>query len=531
MSPSARTPVRVRAGLRLSPGDGIRLATDLYLPGDATRHPVVLLRTYLGKSRHLGEALGWARAGFACVVQDVRGRYDSDGAWRPYGHEIRDGAATVAWIAEQPWCDGRICPTGGSYGAYTAWAAAGAGTAAVIAAVPAMHPVNFDGGALKLLNHVYWWTTHGDSRTERTGLAEAMLNAEPDLLRHLPVDDLPGRLWADLPGFASALRADAPSPPIGGDHLGALSCPTLHLGGWHDPFVAESLRQWRAAGARLAPRPARGLLIGPWTHELKSGETATYGERRYGPASRRPLGPLEVRWLRAALGLGDEAPEPPVRLYFGGAERWWEGNDWPATGRRSFFPGAAGLLAETPDLSAAADGFRSDPNDPFPSRSGPVDQRDLHARTDAVRWTSPPLSRPLALCGAPRVEIEGESTAPSCDWLARLCEVLPDGRSLYLAGALIESRVEPGGRHRVAIELSPLAHRLPAGHRLLLEIAGSHFPEHARNPQTGAPRTTAAVLRPARQTVFRSGTRLEIPEAPDEALRDDPSTNARREPR
>ena len=114
----------VHAGLRVEAPDGVRLATDVYRPGAGRPVPAVLLRTYLGKARHQEEALAWVREGFACVVQDVRGRYDSDGSWEPYVHERADGAAAARWTAGQPWCDGRVVVAGGSYGAFTAWAAA-----------------------------------------------------------------------------------------------------------------------------------------------------------------------------------------------------------------------------------------------------------------------------------------------------------------------------------------------------------------------------------------------------------------------
>ena len=140
---SARTEgARVHAGIVVIAEDGASLATDVYRPRAAPR-PVVVLRTYLGKARHRAEALGWVEHGFGCIVQDVRGRYDSGGTWLPFTHEREDGHTTVEWVSRQPWCDGRVVLTGGSYGAFTAWAAAVSGhpaICAVIASVPAMRP-------------------------------------------------------------------------------------------------------------------------------------------------------------------------------------------------------------------------------------------------------------------------------------------------------------------------------------------------------------------------------------------------------
>ncbi|MEO1369329.1 MAG: CocE/NonD family hydrolase, partial [Acidobacteriota bacterium] len=113
--------LEVRADLAVTAADGVSLATDVFRPAGAGPWPAVLLRTYLGKARHTAEAVGWARRGFACAVQDVRGRYGSDGEWRPYEHERGDGRAAVEWLLAAPWCDGRVVAVGGSYNAFTAW--------------------------------------------------------------------------------------------------------------------------------------------------------------------------------------------------------------------------------------------------------------------------------------------------------------------------------------------------------------------------------------------------------------------------
>ncbi|MDQ3763238.1 MAG: CocE/NonD family hydrolase [Actinomycetota bacterium] len=153
---------RVEASRGIPVADGIRLATDIYRPASDASVPVVLLRTPYDRKAHLHEALAWCRHGIACVVQDVRGRYDSDGAFIPYHHERSDGAATVDWLTEQEWAAG-IVAYGGSYAAFTAWAVAAERPTAVsrvISVVPAMglERVKFDpSGVLRLDDHTGWW--------------------------------------------------------------------------------------------------------------------------------------------------------------------------------------------------------------------------------------------------------------------------------------------------------------------------------------------------------------------------------------
>lgn len=511
----------VRAGLRVPMADGVRLATDVYRPDHGRPVPAVLLRTYLGREKNLEEGLAWARQGLAFVAQDVRGRYGSEGTWMPCEAEREDGAAVLTWLAEQPWCDGRVVVSGGSLAAFHAWAAALSGhpaAAAVISTAPAMTRTNFEpGGALKLFNHAYWWTTHGDTRTERSGLFAAMLRERPDLLRHLPVSGLPDLFWADLPSWLPEVLAgpDAPRPwAVSDAELASCPLPTLHVGGWHDPHVRLTLHQFRTAGSAVQPRPARNLLVGPWTHEFRTGEPTRYGVRDYGPASRFPLGPFMAGWIRRVLGMEPDGKDgAPVRIFVGGADRWIEGSEWPPrpVRARSFFTAPGGRLADEPPGEAGADRFPYDPRDPFPGRSGPIDQSDLAARPDAVRYATGPLAEPLTILGPPAVTLRAETDAPGTDWVARLHEALPDGRTLYLGHSLVVA----DGPGPWRLELPPLAIRIPAGHGLCLEITSSTFPEHARNLNTGACRYTTTETRIARQTVHH-GSELSLPNAEEE---------------
>lgn len=512
--------LRARTGLEVPMADGVRLRTDVFLPAGQGPFPAVVLRTYLGKSRHLAEALGWVQEGFACVVQDVRGRYDSEGDWKPFAHEREDGRATFAWLAGQPFCDGRAAAVGGSYAAFTAWAAALAkppGLVAVISSVPAMHPVGGGrelSGILPLLGHLAWWTCHGDTRCSRDGLFEAMLAAEPDLLLHLPLASLPERLWAELPGWLPAAQAD--HPPVADEELEHLEVASLHLAGWHDPFVGESLRQFELTGAAVTPRPPRALVVGPFTHQLAGGRPASYGERSYGPASRFALGRFAAQWLRGVL---TAAPPPPTIHYFlCGRNCWTEAADWPPpeTSVQTFYAAAAGGLEPAADPEEGADAFVYDPADPFPARRAPLDESDLLDRRDLVRYTTAPFAVARAFAGAPRLRLWATTDGKATDWVARLLEVTAEGRLLFLsfgavdAGAALARRgleLQPGAPCFYEIELAPLACELPAGHRLRLEITSSAFPACARNLNTGESRLHGSVARPASQAIHRGGGR------------------------
>ncbi|WP_218952185.1 CocE/NonD family hydrolase [Amycolatopsis anabasis] len=473
----------VRGNLRVPAEDGTALATDVYLPRGLDRAPVLALRTCYGRGAHLAEGLGWARRGFAFVAQDVRGRYDSDGTWTPYRGERADGRALAGWIAAQPWCDGRIVPIGASYAAFTAYAlAVSAPVAAVISQVPAMglHRVKFDpSGILRLAEHVNWWLAHAESRTSRDDL----VRRHPPVLDGLPVSGLGERFWARVPGWWSAVEpwangsADPPPEAITDAELAALSVPSLHVGGWRDLLLPETLHQWRTAG------DAASLLVGPWGHELA------------------PLGRTLVGWLERALGGRPPAWRSRMRLV--GEDGWRYDVPWPGD-RRTWRADAGGGLTGTP---AGACRFRCDPRSPFPSIVEGEDRSALAARTDAVRFVSPVLDRPLTVLGAGEVVLTGQTSAASADWIVRLNERRPDGVVRSVASGAVRAN---GGRARHRIPLTPAGITIPAGAALELEITGSDFPFLARNLGTGADRYTTADTVLAEQTVHVGGEQTSI---------------------
>ncbi|WP_067478935.1 CocE/NonD family hydrolase [Actinomadura hibisca] len=436
------------------------LVGDVVLPSPRGRHPVLVIRTPYGKRGHLAEAHGWARRGVAVVVQDVRGRHESPGRWRPYADERADGLALVAWVRDQPWCDGRIVAYGSSYAAFCAVRMADAVTG-VIAAVPALglHETTREpGGAAKLYSHAWWWSTYADCRTDRAGLLDQRLAADPAALAHLPVTGLPDRLGLRLPGFAPAWRA--PERP-------ALSArtPLLCVAGLYDPFLHHAVELWRSWDG-----PA-SLVAGPWQHDLGLAHRDRNGDRPL--LHRERAAEFVTAWLSALLAGQPEAPG--ARLAVESTRTW-----------ANVFGGTTVDL----DLKGAGT-FTADPADPFPSRMGPVDVAGDADRRDAVTAVGEPFTDPFTAVGRPRVRFAGSRDTPG-QWVARLSEERPGGTALQLGHAL---------GHGTDLTLPPLAHRFAPGTRLRVEIAAHHFPLHVRHPHTPADPLTATALRPSRREV------------------------------
>ncbi|NEA80694.1 CocE/NonD family hydrolase, partial [Actinospica acidiphila] len=267
------------------------LATDVLLPAGHGPFPTVLVRTPYDRTRHEAEARGWARRGFAAVVQDVRGRFASPGEWHPYAHEAADGTAAVRWIRQQPWSDGRLVAAGASYAAHCALVLAldaprDARPDAVVAAVPALglaETAREASGVERLLSRAGWWAAHGDRRDSDEDALNKALAEDPGLLAHLPLTALPERLGRALPSWAGLwLQRDRGRLVARAAHAGP---PLLAVGGHHDHFTEETVALWRAWGGSSAR-----LLLGPWGHPL----TAAPGPDA-GPAHRLNLGELYVR--------------------------------------------------------------------------------------------------------------------------------------------------------------------------------------------------------------------------------------------
>ncbi|MCG5218106.1 CocE/NonD family hydrolase [Streptosporangium sp. KLBMP 9127] len=497
----------------LAAGDDATLAADYCLPNGPGPFPCVLIRTPYDRRSHTAELRAWARRGFAAVAQDVRGRHGSGGQWHPYLNEAEDGAATVRALRRQPWSNGAIVACGASYAAHCALVLAlhtdpAVRPDAVIVAVPALglaETARETSGVERLLARTGWWAAHGDRPDSDPSALDRALATDPSLLDHLPLLELPKRLSRPLPSWErlwaaersgdSAGTIDTGTGP-GGNGLRAESgvIPLLAVGGSYDPFVTETVALWRVWGRRGSG--ATRLLLGPWGHAL----TASPGPRA-GEGHRLVLGPLYARFAQAALSGTLTGRRGAIAL---------EGTDqWLAAQELDHPPKPVRMDGKGTGLRVLRGaGFVADPERPVRS-----DHLDVPAcgRPDRFLALGEPLLDALDLAGDAEARILATADAPSADWAVRLVVVTPRGTADPLATGIARSQAPAGAHVLISIPLGPLYHRLPAGVRLRLEIAGHHFPAHARNPHTGHDPLRATILRPSRRTVVPDGSHLLLP--------------------
>lgn len=522
--------------------DGVSLATDVYRPAGDVPCPAVLMRLPYNKEMPAllflsGDILRIAQAGYAVVVQDCRGTFQSGGSFDPYFQEADDGADTIAWTAAQPWCDGAVGMMGASYYGATQWLAATRRPPALKAIAPFIttdqyyDKWTYQGGAFQLGFMLQWATAtfavgetvrrlgQGSATPADLGAVIAAADGVAARYEHLPVADLAllddfapyVRDWIDHPDYDDYWRAAAPC-----EHHDEMTLPALSFGGWYDLFLGGTLANYGALKARAPQR----LVIGPWVHGYNGG---VYAERNFGLMAHDGVADvtaMQLRWFdRFLKGERNGAEnDKPVRIFVMGPDEWRDEDDWPlpdtqwtkfylhSQGRAS---ANEGVLSPAAPAGEPSDHFLYDPLNPVPTvggatflpglfvaaNAGPRDQREVEQRADVLCYTSSPLPQDVEVTGPVRLVLYVRSTAPDTDFTGKLVDVHPDGRAVILTDGILRLRyrdgfdqprlMTPGEIYRIEIDLVATANVFRAGHAIRLEVSSSNFPRFDRNSNTG----------------------------------------------
>jgi uncharacterized protein len=547
----ARAPDLCAAGVPMR--DGVRLSANVWLPARAARSPAVLLRTPYGNDATQFARYGlqdYLSAGFAVVLQSVRGRGNSQGRFGFFFVEGRDGYDTIEWVAAQGWCNGRVAMDGGSYLGTAQWLAAREQPphlACIMPAVPAgdwFNEIPFMGGALQVDWAFSWlgsmaglefdFEKSGDRNLERF---RPLIDAEQVLGTKLPLyQDILAHPTLD--GFWKRLQWSV-------EDFKRVRVPVFTVTGWFDGDQAGTLRYWRGIEDHALPQNAH-LTVGPWRHaECYLGAEPNVGEMNCGANSVLPMRRLRLNFLRRHLGEARDrsarAPlAPRVLLFITGSCRWREFDRYPPPRTQvcAWFLGAdgaangsqgGGQLSEAAGYGSA-DQFCYDPLDPVPYKQGAEDHREIERRADVLVYSSRALSDPITVIGPVELALHAASDGLDTDFTAKVLDVYPDGRAVSLthAGGILRARyrhgferpepLTPGCPFELRIRLSHVGHTFLPGHRIRLEVSSSCFPLAEPNTNTGADAAIDTQHRKAQQTVLHDAThpsRLLLPVMPD----------------
>ena len=544
--------VKVDSDIPLMLRDGTITYVDVYKPDSSGRFPALLQRTPYDKSAAMTttgilDPIRAAKSGYAVVIQDVRGRYTSEGEFYTFVNEIDDGYDSVEWVASQPWCNGKVGMVGVSYVGATQWLTAKAKPPSLVAIAPGVTASDYhegwawQGGAFELGFNLSWSMSLTGANWENLSRrlllgpeeADRIIDAKDDLtprFRHLPMQDLPdlkGDLapyyygWLEHPEYDEFWKRLS----IEESHS-EITVPSFNFGGWYDIFLGGTIRNYermRELGATEEARRGQRLVIGPWVHGGMPGSiSGEYSFKTRAAAMAIDLQGLVLRyydhWLKGETN--GEEDDKPVRIFVMGENVWRLEDEWPLSraknvdyylhsrGKANSLNGDGWLSPEQP-VSEPPDVYVYNPIDPVPTRggalccdqffmaSGAYDQRPVELRPDVLVYTTPPLEQDTEVTGPITVTLYASSSASDTDFTAKLVDVEASGYARNLTDGIIRARyrkprqpaspIQPGEVHEYGIDLWATSNLFKQGHRIRLEVSSSNFPRFDRNSNTGEP--------------------------------------------
>ncbi len=545
--------------VRITMRDGVELANNVYLPREGLAggpYPVIFCRNPYGRQTW-ADLLNWrffTDHGYVMVSQDCRGRFDSDGEFYPFFDDGLDGFDSIEWIAEQPWCTGKIGMMGGSYGGWVQWAAARERPPHLTTLVSSCAagrwseelPWDHGGISLPMFAWLYMMIGHSEQDTSYVDWGR--------VFQHLPLRTMDRALGRTIPAWQDWLnhplldeywlqgRMD--------DEFAGLDIPALHLTGWFDGDQPGQMYFWDGM-QRSTAAGAQHLVVGPWTHGGVFRPTQTVRDLDFTPKSVVDMDALHLRWFDHWLKGIDNGvmAEAPVRYFYTGINEWRHEHAWPpldrqdlclylhSSGRANTALGDGALSPQPPKTDEPSDVYRYDPADigQFADvdffagderiAQQPADARSLELRDDILIYTTEPMTRPMHISGRPTVVLHASSDCPDTDWIVGLSDVDPTGRSIPLMrdedhqelvtqGGRLRARFREGLGHEVfmtpgqvyefRIPLRDIAHVIKPGHRLRLTVMSWDFPQATRNLNTEESIADGTLIRVATNSVHHA---------------------------
>ncbi|MDQ0252862.1 putative CocE/NonD family hydrolase [Evansella vedderi] len=546
--------------------DGVKLYANIYRPNKAGTYPVLLTRLPYNKnlpdfSHRYIDPIRAVLADYVVIIQDVRGRFASEGNFEPFVQEAEDGYDTVEWAARLPYSNGKVGMFGLSYYGFTQLYAAIEQPPSLKAIFPAMTGNDLRDGLLYrsgvfelglfetwMLDSVapdYLKRKQGIDNEETMKQLNHDLNHIDEWYKYVPIKDWPpltkhpdiGDLFTQYTN--QELSNDLFERTSFKEDLKKLDLPAFHLAGWYDCFLGPTLTNYEEMSKNEKGKRKQKLIIGPWGHGMFE---SVNGERFFGVNSsghsiegKNDLTLLHLKWFDEWL---KEKPtsvmeEDPVKIFVMGINEWRFEKEWPIQ-RTEYIPYylhsngdaakgiASGGLDETPTKEEPTDQFIFDPKKPVPTKggnplfylglnSGPLDQREIESREDVLVYTSAPMEQQLEVTGRVKMVLWAATDAPDTDFTVKLVDVFPDGRAYILTDGIVRAKyrdgyeVKPelaGEVVKYEIDLWATSNVFLPGHSIRIEVSSSNFPRYDVNPNTGQSLIETTESKKATQTIY-----------------------------
>jgi len=498
--------VRPKETFMIAMRDGVRLATDVYLPDCEEKVPTVLIRTPYGKNVGPSMYYKYVRRGYAVVVQDTRGREDSEGEWLPNYYETEDGDDTLNWIAEQEWSDGGVGMTGGSYLGYVQWAAMVSenphlkAMLSSVTAGSAFGDLPRRGGCYN--SGMMAWAFMVSGQRSDSSLMDRDDWAE--VLDIRPLENMAKQaLGYDIPFVNKYLehmdldefwkKTDWKS------RMGSHRVPALIMSGWFDDNGMGTTE----ALDICENYEDKKVILGPWIHSGNS-HYDVHGLELGVNALRYDMDLICLDWLEHYLKGVDNGIEktPKVEYYTMGTNEWKIADNWPVPETKElilYLDGEGsdvavkneGMISAEAPKTEQTDTFLYDPKDPAThiidmsenEIEVPEDYTEEEKRTDILCYTTKMLTKDLTITGDAYAELYLSSDCEDTDLIVRITDVDENGRSMKLADGMLCVRyrngfekpefMEAGVVYPVKIRTTKLSHTFKAGHKLRITITSS----------------------------------------------------------
>lgn len=547
--------VTLETGVEVKMRDGTILRADIYRPKAEGKFPVLLERTPYDKRNSADLAVKAVARGYVVIVQDVRGRYSSDGEWYPFKNESNDGYDTVEWAAALSYSDGKVGMFGGSYVGATQMLAAIAHPAHLAGICPVVTASNYhdgwtyQGGAFEQWFNESWTSSLAQDTINRSVVKNTnALNGmwKLPLTAYRLFETPENTSGSDLKRTIAPYFLDWLAHPNYDDywkrwsieeHFSDINVPILTIAAWYDLFLGGSLRNYigiKSHGATEAARRGQHLLVVIGGH---AGSGRKIGDVDFGPAAEFAGDDAMLSWYDYLFknAANEFATAKPVKFFVLGANQWRNEDDWPLSRAREtkYFLHSAGkanslngdgALTTVLPRSEPVDRYTYNPEDPAPTIGGPLccdaehlkpgprDQRPVESRNDVLVYSTPALGQDVEITGPIRVELFANSSAVDTDFTGKLVDVWPEGFAQNLTEGIIRGRyrdsqekptfMNPGQTYKFTIDLWATSNVFRKGHRVRLEISSSNFPRFDRNLNTGEDTGSGQKLVSATNTIL-----------------------------
>jgi putative CocE/NonD family hydrolase len=520
--------------------DGIKLRADIYRPNADGKFPVLLQRTPYNKDNEVDFGIKAAAQGYVVIVEDVRGRYASEGDWYVFKNEPNDGYDTIEWAASLPYSNGKVGMFGGSYVGATQMLAAIshpphlAGICPVVTASNYHENWTYQGGAFEQWFDESWTSGLSQDTYERAvsrdtnalgGIWTLPLTNYPLYNQDASSDPTSTAMlapyfvdWLAHPSYDDYWKALSIE-----EHFADIKVPALHIAAWYDLFLGGSLRNYagiREHGGSDEARNGQQLMVTVGGH---SGSGRKIGDVDFGPTLDRPEDDVTLLWYNYLFkGEKNEfASGKPIKIFVMGANQWRDEEAWPlarakstkyflhSNGKANSLRGSGSLSTTIPGKESA-DQYVYDPGNPVPTVGGPLccdgnhlppgprDQRAVEGRDDVLVYSTPPMAEDLEITGPVSLELYIKSSAVDTDFTAKLVDVWPDGFAQNLTEGILRARyrdsretptlLNPGQVYKMTIDVWATSNVFKKGHTLRLEVSSSNFPRFDRNLNIGTTR-------------------------------------------